>query len=312
MLKAVLEVMELLENPDASGHDVRLWLQEQGDVSVDVQHVPGVDGATDFVSVHIPGTIAGGPTLGVIGRLGGVGAFPEKLGLVSDADGAIVALSCAATLARLRHVGYGLPGTVIVTTHVCPRAPTEAHEPTPFMGSPVDMTVMNAHEVHPAMDAILSVDTTKGNWVANKRGFAITPTVKEGYILPVSRSLLEIMAMVTNEPPFVLPLATQDITPYGNDLYHVNSILQPSTATSAPVVGVATTATVPVAGCATGANQPTELDCAGRFCVEVAKAFTTGGCAFYDPEEFERLVAQYGSMRHLQSEGRCRDGCASH
>ncbi len=308
MLKAVLEVMELLDNPDASGQDVRRWLQAKGDVSVDVQQVRGANGATDFVSVTIPGTDAGAPTLGIIGRLGGVGAFPEKLGLVSDADGALVALSSAATLARMHSVGCALPGTVIVTTHVCPRAPTEAHEPTPFMGSPVDMTVMNNHEVHPTMDAVLSVDTTKGNWVANRRGFAITPTVKEGYILPVSPSLLDIMAVVTNEPPFVLPLATQDITPYGNDLYHVNSILQPSTATPAPVVGVATTAIVPVAGCATGANQPTDLDRAGRFCVEVAKAFTSGGCAFYDPEEFERLVAQYGSMRHLQSEGRCRGG----
>ena len=35
---------------------------------------------------------------------------------------------------------------------------------------------------------------------------------------------------------YVFPLTVQDITPYGNGLYHLNSILQPSTATNAPVV----------------------------------------------------------------------------
>jgi hypothetical protein len=40
-----------------------------------------------------------------------------------------------------------------------------------------------------------------------------------------------------------------------------------------------------------------------RFCLEVAKAFGQGSCAFYDSVEFERLVALYGSMKHLQTLG---------
>ena len=299
-----MEAMELLSSSRVTGEDVRAWLASSGAEAVEVTRVEGTQGFTEFVKVMVEGAQGDAPTLGIIGRLGGIGAFPHKLGLVSDADGAIVALACAAKLARMRQQGDGLPGDVIVATHISPRSPIIPHEPTPFMGSPVDMTVMNRYEVDPRMDAILSVDTTKGNWVLNRRGFAITPTVKEGYILKVSADLLETMRIVMGEPPVVLPITTQDITPYGNGVDHINSIMQPACATSAPVVGVATTASTPVPGCATGANQVFDLEMTARFCVEVAKAFTKGECSFYDPEEFRKLVSLYGSMRHLQTLGK--------
>ena len=81
------------------------------------------------------------------------------------------------------------------------------------MGSPVDMDAMNPVEVDAQMDAILSVDTTRGNLILNRRGFAITPTVKEGYILKVCPDLLRLMSIVTGQAPAVLPITTQDITP---------------------------------------------------------------------------------------------------
>ena len=171
------------------------------------------------------------------------------------------------------------------------------------MGSPVDIATMNRYEVHPRMDAILSVDTTRGNWVINRRGFAISPTVKEGYILEVGPDLLRIMSIVTGRAPVVLPITTQDITPYGNGIRHLNSIMQPATATDVPVVGVALTAETAVPGCASGASQVTDMEMAVRFCLEVAKAFGHGECDFYDVEEFGRLVALYGSMKHLQTMG---------
>ena len=110
------------------------------------------------------------------------------------------------------------------------------------------MKQCNDAEVCEEMDAILTVDTTKGNRVINTMGFAISPTVKEGYILKTSDDLLDLMEMTTGRLPHVFPLATQDITPYGNDLYHLNSVLQPAVATNAPVVGVAITTEVPVPG----------------------------------------------------------------
>jgi hypothetical protein len=84
----------------------------------------------------------------------------------------------------------------------------------------------------------------------------------------------------------------------------VNSILQPSTATPAPVVGVALTADIPVPGSATGASHATDIDQAVRFTLEVAKAFGKGQCRFYDPAEWDELQKRYGAMTHLQTMGR--------
>lgn len=301
MLREIMEVMDLLDDARVDGQRVKDWLLKAGCQEVQVTRVEGAKGATDFVKVWIRSPQKTGPTLGIVGRLGGIGARPEALGLVSDADGCIIALASAARLARMAGRGDVLPGDVIVATHVCPNAPTVPHQPTRFMGTPVEMAVMNRYEVDPGMEAILSVDTTKGNWVLNRRGFAITPTVKEGYILRVSDKLLEIMKYVTGDLPVVLAITTQDITPYENGFYHLNSIMQPAVATSAPVVGVATTSAVPVPGCATGVNQVVDMEAAGRFCVEVAKAFTANACPFYDQDEYGRILSRYGSLRHLQT-----------
>lgn len=307
-LKQVIEIYEALDSPRADGQRVREILGSR-EVEVEVQTVEGEQGSTDFVRLTLAGRqgkSAGGsaPTLGVIGRLGGIGARPNVLGLVSDADGAITALATALKLANMAREGDRTAGDVMVATHICPNAPTERHEPVPFMGSPVDIAKMNELEVSEEMDAILSVDTTRGNRVINRRGFAITPTVKEGYILKVSPSLLDLMSYVTGQPPSVVPITTQDITPYGNGVDHINSIVQPATATDAPVVGVALTSELPVPGSATGASQIIDNEMAVRFCVEVAKAFGAGRCAFYDRQEFDRLVELYGSMTHLQTLGR--------
>lgn len=311
LLREIMDIIELIEGPDAGWKEIKNYFLAKGATAdnISLEEVSGEEGKTLFVKVMIPGLKgrrAGGeaPTLGVIGRLGGIGARPYRIGLVSDADGAIAALAAAAYLAKIRHKGDVLMGDVIVSTHLSPASPVVPHDPVPFMGSPVSMQVMNRYEVDPAMEAILSIDTTRGNRVINQRGFAISPTVKEGYILRVSEDLLTIMEIVTGKPAVVFPITTQDITPYGNGVYHLNSILQPSTATSAPVVGVAITSEIPVPGAATGATQVMDLDEAARFVVEVAKAYGENLCAFYDPEEYNRLLALYGSLKHLQTLGR--------
>ena len=137
---------------------------------------------------------------------------------------------------------------------------------------------MNAQEVVPEMNAVLSIDTTKGNRILNHKGFAISPTVKQGYILRVSDDLIRIMEMTTGRLAVTFPITTQDITPYGNGVYHLNSILQPSIATAAPVVGVALCTESVVPGCGTGASHETDIALAVKFAVEVAKEFTRGTC----------------------------------
>lgn len=307
-LKHVMEVYELLDQIDAI-EAVKRYFSERNVPQIEYETVTGDKGATDFVKVLIPGRngkSSGGsaPTLGIIGRLGGIGARPERLGFVSDGDGALACLAAAAKLTDMKHQGDVLEGDVILTTHVCPTAPTLPHDPVPFMDSPVDITTMNRYEVTADMDAILSIDTTKGNVVVNHKGFAITPTVKEGYILRLSNDLLDLMQQTTGKLPVTLPITMQDITPYGNGLYHINSILQPCVATDSPVVGVAITTEVPVAGCATGATHLTDVEQVVRFVIEVAKQYGLNKCDFYNREEFELMQKLYGSMKHLQTLGR--------
>ena len=310
-LKQVLDIVDLLDRPKIDGQDIAELFTSRGLGGMNAESVETERGSTTFLKLTIPGTdgrSAGGsaPTIGIIGFLGGVGARPEVVGLVSDGDGAVTALSAGLKLVDMYALGDRLPGDIILTTHVSPNAPVRPHEPVPFMGSPVGMEEMCERLVDPHMEAILSIDTTKGNRIINTRGFAISPTVKEGYVLRVSESLLSLQEWVTGRPPAVFAVTTQDITPYANDLYHLNSILQPATVTDVPVVGVAITAETAVPGCASGASHEVDIEVAARYAVEVAKAYTSGRANFYDQEEFDRLVRLYGTMSYLQAPRRVK------
>lgn len=305
-----MNAQELLDDPKVSGESVKEALVRCGvpTEQIAVKRTQGPKGYTEFVKVWFTGTQGkrgggGAPTLGIVGRLGGIGARPDRIGLVSDGDGAVAAVAIAMKLGDMARRGDQLKGDVFVSTHICPDAPTRPHDPVPFMGSPINMTIANREEITEELDGVLSIDTTRGNRIINRRGFAISPTVKEGWILRTSEDLLELMAYVTGRMPAVFPLTMQDITPYGNGLYHLNSILQPCTATKAPVVGVALTSETMVPGCGTGASQVTDIEETVRFSIEVAKAFGEGKCAFYDPEEYQLCLDRYGSMAHLQGMG---------
>lgn len=307
-LKQVLDVYEILDDIHVNGEVVTEYAKSKGILDATYTLVDEGKGPTDFIRLVIPGRngkLNGGkaPTLGIIGQLGGIGARPERIGFVSDGDGALSAVATAIKLIDMVGKGDQIDGDVIVSTHICPTAPTMPHDPVPFMGSPVDMATNVKLTVDPDMDAILSVDTTKGNRILNKRGFALTPTVKAGYILHISEDLLQIQQTSTGELPCVLALTTQDITPYGNGLYHMNSILQPCCGTDAPVVGVAITTESSVPGCATGATHEVDVAEVVQFCVEAAKEFTAGKCSFYDKDEFEMIQKLYGSMKVLQTRG---------
>lgn len=311
MLKQVIEMYEYLDKAEASGEEVKAFFCSKTDFEVIVKKVQGDGGSTDLIKIIVPGRngkLKGGsaPTLGITGRLGGLGARPEVVGFVSDGDGALAVLAVADKLIDMKNNGDILEGDIIITTHICPDAPTSDHFPVKFMGSYVEIKTLNDLEILPEMDAILSIDTTKGNNIINTRGFAVSNTVKEGYILKVSEAVLNIMMRTTGKAPYVFPLSQQDITPYGNGLYHINSILQPAVATNAPVIGVAITTETAVAGCATGATNPVDIEGTCRFVLEVAKDFTEGKCDFYDRDEFSLMKNLYGEMTVFQTKG---SGC---
>ncbi len=309
-LKHVLEIIDLLENPKVNGEIVKKWLISKNfkDLIIEVERIEGVKGKTDFIKIIIPGKkgkLKGGSalTLGVIGRLGGIGARPKLIGMVSDADGAIVALAVAYKLAEMKQRGDSIAGDVVITTHICPHAPIKPYKPVPMMESPVNIFILLKKEVDPNMDAILSIDATKANWVIKHTGFAITPTVKEGWILKVSPDLIDIYIRVTGEPPVVVPITMQDIIPFSTPVYHINSMMQPWLYTDAPVVGVAITARMAIPGSATGATNIWALEQAARFIIEVAKEFTTGKAKFYDEEEWRKIISIHGSVKELMRKG---------
>jgi hypothetical protein len=287
MLKNVMHIYEILDNPLVTGEDVASLFSKAETKTVTEK------GSTDIVTIEFGG---GSPTLGIIGQLGGIGAA-DRVGLVSDAEGALAVLACALQLEKIQKE---IPGTIIVTTHICPTAPIIPHELVDFMGAPLCVSTMMDYLVDERMEAVLSVDTTRGNRIINHKGFALSPTVKEGYILRVAESLLTIQEHVTGRLPVVFPITTQDITPYSNEVYHLNAIMQPCTRTVAPVVGVALTSETVVPGCATGVNQLVDVEAAARFCLEVAKEYSKGKCEFYDKNEFQILKELYGPMNHLQ------------
>lgn len=309
LLKQVMETMDFLDDPNINGQKVLEFMTNSDYIQTHTETIEGHKGTTDFIEIKISGKngkLAGGtaPTIGIIGRLGGIGARPSRIGYVSDGDGAAAAVATAMKLSQMAQRGDRLEGDVIITTHICPHAPTQPHEPVDFMGSPVGMKTMNEYEVNKDCDAILSIDTTKGNVLMNYKGIAISPTVKSGYILPYAPDLINILSITTGEPAHTFGISTQDITPYENNLYHLNSIMQPATATDAPVVGVAITTTSAVPGSGTGASHEIDVALAATYAIEVAKSFTQGKVNFFNKDEFQQLQNLYGSMEHLSGLGK--------
>ncbi|WP_321839957.1 DUF1177 family protein [Paraburkholderia bannensis] len=317
-LSQVIAAHDFLDSAIVTGDDVVTLFAPYSTVGVFVESNPvndtevgtQPDWITWFVKITIPGTSGKNsgatdpyPTLGINGRCGGTGARPQEIGMVSDGDGPVCALAAALKLADMKTKSDALLGDVIVTFHISPQGYIDTSKTPPMMGLPVTNAVMNSYEVDAAMDAILSVDASKANYITKQRGFAISPTAMQGYVLKVSSDLVNIMESTTGQHAFTFPLAIQDITPYDNGISHFNSIMQPSVATSAPVVGVAITAESAVSGSAVNANHEIDLAEAVQFCLATAKAYTARTCEFYDATEFNTLVQKYGTLTVFQTEG---------
>ncbi|MRS16308.1 DUF1177 family protein [Enterobacteriaceae bacterium RIT691] len=312
--KFVSMIYELMDDPGVNGQKIVALLSESGAPNASITctpvHYQAPEDSTqicDFIKVVIKGSNgksrggdAPSPTMGIIGRLGAQQAQPDRIGKVSDADGSIVALATAMKLLDMAAKGAQLAGDVIITTHLATHVSITPHDPADFMGMPVTSGIMNQYEVDEEMDAILSIDTSKGNSVIKHRGIALSATAKEGYILRVAPDLVRLMEYATGKPAKTFPITTQDITPYDNGVYHFNSIMQPHVATSAPVVGLALTAKAVVPGCESGASYESELVDATVFALEVAKQFTWQKAAFYDANEYQKLLDRYGSLAYLQ------------
>jgi hypothetical protein len=123
--------------------------------------------------------------------------------------------------------------------------------------------------------------------------------LKDGYLLRPTVPMLDIVERVSGHAPIVVPLFTQDLTPPGNGVHRINSIMQPATLTNAPVIGVALLSPIVTGGASTGVTDEHDLAMAGRFVIEVAKEHANGSLPLYYEDEFTRLVELYGPLTRL-------------
>lgn len=305
MLKEILEVIDLLDDPD-NGADAFAALLGPGPHEIARDDFSGPKGRTEFIKILFPGTHGksrGGdaPTLGIIGSNGGLRLPGARGGLVSDADGCLVGLACALRLRRMAERRQTPRGDVIVSTHICQEAHPEPHDPFPFVMSPLPSSEKHPRMIDPRMDAILTPETCKGNKLVSPAAFAITPPVREGYILRPHASILHIMEMVTGRNPVIFPITMQDITPFESGVHHVCGMVLPSVFSPAPVIGVPIAMAQPILPAATNTQQPVALEAAGRFCIEVAVSLGLGDCRFYYEQDFEAFLRVYGAIRGWQA-----------
>ena len=119
-MKQAIDAIELLSSAHVTGEAVAGRLRAAGRCDVTVTRLERDGAATEFLSIVIPGADDSAPSW-ASGRLGGIGARPAVTGLVSDSDGAVVAIAVAFKLMAMAAQGDVLPGTVRIRTHICPR-----------------------------------------------------------------------------------------------------------------------------------------------------------------------------------------------
>lgn len=304
MLREIIDTIEFLDDASNGATAFREKLPD-GDYGVEITPFESNLGTTEFIKVLFPGSAgksAGGtaPTMGVIGSNGGLrlpGPYP---GLASDADGCIVGLAVALRLAGMRTRGQQLAGDVLVSTHICQQARPVPHDPFPFVMSPLPSSEKHPRLVDARMDAVLTPETCKGNKMVAHLGFAVTPPVREGIILRPHASILHLVEMVTGKSPVVFPITMQDVTPYELGVHHICGMVLPSIFCSAPVIGVPLVTEIQTHPSATGVQQPTVLETAARFCVEVATNYGNGDCEFYYPDDFKGMTEAFAGLRGWQ------------
>lgn len=306
--KSAMKVYDVLDSAYVEGETIVKMFLAEGAEEASSERLQGEDGFTDIVRIFLKGKkgkSSGGtaPTLNLAGSLVGVGARPATIGIVGDGDGAIVVLAAGLKFLDMKKKGDGLEGDIVILLNIIASCTSEPTEPIASMYCPVNFWHMKDKFIDKNADAILDVNVTRSSNIIHKKGFAITPTVKEGWLLRTSDDALFVMQQVTGEMPAVLPLTMQDLTPTRNGVRHINDIGALPEGITSPCIGVALTSTVTVNAGGSGMTNLTEIEPAIRYCIEVAKNYGRGKFSFYCQEEFDKLVKMYGSMNHLQTHG---------
>lgn len=300
MLKQGIEVLDLLTSAEVNGTMLVEYLNSLGSCEAQVECVCGLNGSYKTLKVTITGTdgaISGGgsPTLGFVGQVGDQASSQSKNERIPDYIGTSIVLLTATKILQMNKSGNALRGDVILSAQISSNTATSEN-------TTLQKEVPTHTEVSQFMDAVISIGSYKREKVGYHKGIAISPTVKEGYILKLSDDLWALAKKNTDVLPISLPLSQQDIIPRETGLPQAHTILQPSRATSAPVVGIGIQNEK-----ASGQGLETcfseRIESTGRFLATVATAFTNGECSFFDEQEFTLLRTSYGDMSHFQHIG---------
>lgn len=303
MLKQGIEVFDLLTSAKVNSTRIVEYISSFGPCKAQVEGSCGPNGSYKTLKVTIAGTdgaISGGksPTLGFVGQVGDQASSQSKNERIPDYIGTSIVLLTAAKILQMITSGNALRGDVILSAQIGSNTSTSvSSENTTFQKE-----VPTHTEVSLVMDAVISIGSYRGAKIGYNKSIAISPTVKEGYILEISDDLWALAKKTNDVSPISLPLSQQDIIPCEKGLPQAHTILQPSRATSAPVVGIGIQNEM---ASRHGLNTSLfeRIESTGRFLVTVATAFTNNNCSLYDEHEFTILRTSYGDMSHFQHIG---------
>ena len=307
--KSAMQAYDLLDSAYTTGAEVVKMFQEAGADEASYERLTG-RGFTDVVHIFLNGKSgkssgSPAPTLNLSASLVAIGARPGSIGLVGDGDGALIVIAAGLKMLDMKKKGDQQDGDVIISFNVTGAAPHEppvCHQPPEF-NCPVNFWKMKSKCVDGTADAILNVNVTRSDRYCKRRGFAITPTVLQGWLLKISEDALNVMERVTGETA-VMPLTMQELMPTRNGISFLNDIGALPYEIDIPCIGVAMCSPIPQEPICSGMTDLAEIEPAVRYCVEVAKDFGMGRFDFYDKAEFEKIIKLYGSMKHLQTFGK--------
>lgn len=310
MLEQLSKAFNSCDMPEVNGTRLVEYLNSLGACEVQVLDVCGLNRTYKTLKVTISGThgaISGGnsPTLGIIGQCGGQSLSQKTKEHIPDYIGTNVVLFAAARILKMIKSGNTLRGDVILSVQISSDSPASV---TSKCKEPCKKALTHS-EVSLLMDAVISIGSYRGGKIGNSKGIAISPTVKEGYILKTSDDLWNLAKRKMGVSPMGLPLSQQDIIPFEKGLPQAHTILQPSTATSAPVIGIAIQNEM-ISGKRIDTSLLEKIEISehiiesmGHFLVDVATAFTNNECSFFDEQEYTLLRTSYGDMSHFQHIG---------
>lgn len=297
----IIELADLLSQNDFGSNELVDYLKSVGPADAEIQLVHTVDSSIEILKVIIKGTegaFSGGtrPTLGIVSQLSNCKSTIEGIGCIDMNAGVFSVLVAAYELLHITKTEGGILGDVMFAVFI-------GSDVTPKLRALISFLSDNSFGISQHMDAVLSVGTSKFFERENDGSIAVSPTVKEGYILKISDDILDVFSRQSNQAIEALTITQQDIIPTEKGMTQRTNLLQPSTKTSAPVVGISIGSS---AALSNEDGRVVSLKDIGRIatgCLDIARSYGANECVFYDEEEFTELRVSYGNMSHFQGIG---------